>query len=155
MTETAVQTPVAEAEPESDGLSTPPEGVVTGEQENGAQSPEPKEARFRRERNEAREQLAQADARIERMQRAEIDRLAGERLQIPNDLFSLSGNEVADYLTDSGDVDADKVAADVAAILAERPGLQRRPPVFDPSQGTGGRPPQEEPKWSGFTAKPY
>lgn len=41
-----------------------------------------------------------------------------------NDLFSLSGNEVADYLTDSGEVDTEKVAADVAAVLAERPGLR-------------------------------
>ncbi|GAB7068863.1 hypothetical protein H7J06_05465 [Mycobacterium hodleri] len=63
-----------------------------------------------------------------------------------NDLFSLSGNEVADYLTDSGEVDTEKVAADVAAVLAERPGLRRFTPGYDPSQGTGGRVPlQREP----------
>ena len=60
------------------------------------------------------------------MQRAEVERLAADDLTHPADLFTLSGNELADYLTEDGDVDVEKVAADVAAILAERPGLQKR-----------------------------
>jgi hypothetical protein len=98
-----------------------------------------KEAQYRVQRNEARQELATANARIERMQRAEVERLASEHLSMPGDLFSLSGNELADYLTDEGDVDAEKVAADAAAVLAERPGLRRNAPAFDPSQGYGGR----------------
>jgi hypothetical protein len=50
---------------------------------------------------------------------------------------------VADYLTEDGDVDAEKVSADVTVILAERPGLRKRMPGYDPTQGHGGRP---EPK---------
>lgn len=103
-----------------------------------------REARYRVERNEARAERDALAQRVERMQRAEVERLASDGLSHPADLFSLSGNELADYLTDDGDVDAEKVAADVAAILAERPGLQRPkfPAGFDPTQGTGGRPPK-------------
>ncbi|MGE2737349.1 hypothetical protein [Mycolicibacterium vaccae] len=75
------------------------------------------------------------------MQRAEVERLASDGLSHPADLFSLSGNDVADYLNDDGDVDAEKVAADVAAIVAERPGLRKGPlRGYDPTQGHGGTP---------------
>lgn len=93
---------------------------------------------------EARDKyLAQRDearALVEQFQRREVERIASEHLSMPGDLLALSGNEIADYLTEAGHVDPDKVAADVAAILAERPGLQKRSPAFDPSVGTGGRP---------------
>ncbi|MBS1696096.1 MAG: hypothetical protein JST91_28205 [Actinobacteria bacterium] len=126
--------------------------VPADEPQNGSE-PAPKgnrEARYRVERNEARDQLSAANARIERMQRAEVQRLASDGLSHPEDLFSLSGNDVADYLTETGDIDAAKVAADVAEILAERPGLRKNAPAFDPSQGRGGKtpPPQREPSWS-------
>ena len=97
------------------------------------------------ERNEARAERDALAERVERMQRAEVERLASDKLSHPADLFSLSGNEVADYLTGDGDVDADKVAADVAALLAERPGLRKNAPAFDPSQGSGGIPGKRAP----------
>lgn len=139
---------------------TPPADVTTLEDpQNGSESTdgkEPKEARFRRERNEAREERDALTERVERMQRAEVERMAGEHLHIPADLFAMSGNSVADYLAESGDVDADKVAADVAEILAERPGLKRRPPAFDPTRGTGGgqAPPKPAPSWTGLIKGP-
>ncbi|MGU3586055.1 hypothetical protein ACLBYD_23170 [Rhodococcus sp. C26F] len=61
---------------------------------------------------------------------------------MPGDLFSLSGNELADYLDDDGNVDPEKVAADVVAVLTERPGLRKNAPAFDPTQGTGGGKPK-------------
>lgn len=107
-----------------------------------------KEARYRVERNEARAALEAAQERITRMQRAAIERLAADGMSHPADLFSLSGNDVADYLTEDGEVDAEKVAADVAAVLAERPGLKRMMPGYDPSQGLGGTPKKEAvPTW--------
>lgn len=134
------QTPQHEAVSDADGQTTPPGGNETGEADNGSQEPKGREERFRKERNAA---IAERDAlaqRIEQMQRAEIERLASDQLSMPADLFSLSGNSVADYLTEDGNVDAEKVAADVAAVLAERPGLGTRSPAFDPSLGTGGNP---------------
>ncbi|CAN5549233.1 hypothetical protein BH11ACT6_BH11ACT6_29820 [soil metagenome] len=115
--------------------------------EETSQTPDPNKslaeanARYVRERDSAREELATAAARIEALHRREVERLAADVLSHPADLFSLSGNEVADYLTEDGDVDADKVAADVAAVLAERPGLRKQGRASDPSQGFGGSPP--------------
>ncbi|NHU42583.1 hypothetical protein [Rhodococcus sp. A14] len=108
-----------------------------------------REARYRTERNAAREELATANARIERVQRAEVERLAADAgLSHASDVFTMSGNELADYLTESGDVDPARVAADVAAVLAERPGLRKNAPAFDPSHGTGGtKPKPQAPSW--------
>jgi hypothetical protein len=131
----------------------------------GAEADAPKgnkEARYRVERNEARTERDALAQRVERMQRAEVERLAADGLSHPADLFSLSGNAMADYLTQDGDVDADKVAADVAAILAERPGLQKPkfPAGYDPTQGYGGtRQTKREPTladlFKGSTRQPY
>jgi hypothetical protein len=129
-----------------DGPTDPPEGKDTGEPQKAN-----REARYRVERNEAREALTAAQARIERMQRSEIERLAASALSHPADLFSLSGNGLADYLTEDGDVDPERVAADVAAVLAERPGLRKPSGAFDPSQGHGGTVrAKPEPSWSGL-----
>ncbi|MCD5421383.1 hypothetical protein LRS71_17765 [Rhodococcus pyridinivorans] len=98
--------------------------------------------RYRTERDASRQELTAAQARIERMQRAEVERVAGEYLAMPGDLFSLSGNELADYLDDDGNVDPEKVTTDVAAVLTERPGLRKNAPAFDPTQGTGGGKPK-------------
>ncbi|MBM7458576.1 hypothetical protein [Rhodococcus coprophilus] len=107
-----------------------------------------KEARYRVERNEARETVTALQARFERLQRAEVERIASAELAMGSDLFTLSGNTLTDYLDDDGNVDPEKVAADVAAVLTERPGLRKNAPAFDPSQGTGGsKPKQPTPSW--------
>lgn len=117
-----------------------PESESTTEQTPGSSgAPKAnKEARYRVERNEARAERDALAQRVARLQRAEVERLAADSLSHPADVFTMSGNDVADYLTEAGEVDADKVAADVAAILAERPGLRKNAPAFDPTQGTGG-----------------
>lgn len=130
---------------------TDPEPTEQPETNPEAEAPEgPTEESSREAHKDAtkyRTQLREAEARIERMQRAEIERLAGVSLSHPEDLFSLSGNDVADYLTESGDVDPDKVAADLDEILAERPGLRRPAPAVDRSQGAG-IPSEKELSWS-------
>lgn len=103
--------------------------------------------RYRAERDQATTERDALAARVTGYQRSEVERLAGERLAHPSDVFTLSGNDVADYLDDDGNVDPDKVAADVAAILTERPGLVKRSPYSDPSQGLGGSNPKSQPSW--------
>lgn len=83
-----------------------------------------------------RDTLAQ---QVERMQRAEAERLAGERLAQPSDLFDVGGTALADLLTDDGDVDADRVTAAVQALLDARPGLHRDAKVTWPDMGAGQR----------------
>jgi len=136
MSDTATETPLASAESASEAVTTEDSNPDTR-----------REARYRKERNEARDALVAANTRIESFQRSEIERLVSDKLSHPGDLFTLSGNSVADYLNDSGDVDPGKVAADVAAVLAERPGLRKTSPAFDPTQGVGGGTPKPKPTW--------
>lgn len=118
----------SEAVSGSDKVSTP---ESDSQSVTDASKSMPREQRYRMERNEARQRLS-------RLQRAEIERLASAGLSTPSDLFTLSGNQLEDYLTDDGEVDPDRVAADVEAILQERPGLKKTSPARDPSQGSGG-----------------
>ncbi|KLI04075.1 MULTISPECIES: hypothetical protein [Mycolicibacterium] len=119
-------------ETDQSGTSVPPEA------ENASQGN--REERFRKERNEARDALATAEERIQRMQRAEVERLASEHLAVGGDLF-LNGNDVASYVDEeTGEVDAERVAEDARLLISERPRLGKPPRGFDPSQGTGGRP---------------
>lgn len=98
-----------------------------------------REARYRVERNEARQALAEAQARIESLQTREAERLAGELAQ-PGDLFELGGVSLTDLLSEAGDVDQAAVAEAVAALIEARPGLAKNPRqrAVDLSQGFGG-----------------
>ncbi|MGW8815506.1 hypothetical protein [Gordonia terrae] len=131
--------PATDPQIDTDGVSPDSGTSGTPEPDNGSQRVN-KEARYRVERNEARTERDALAERVQRMQRNEIERIAGEQLAQAGDLLTLSGNDLADYLTESGDVDTAKVSADVAALLAERPGLRKSAPAFDPTQGTGGAP---------------
>lgn len=136
---------------DGDGTEPAPQGNDAVDQNQGLIEARD---RYRGERDSARDALAAVQARIEQMQQAEVERLAGESLAMPGDLFSLSGNTVADYLDDNGNVDPERVQADVAEILAERPGLKPQAPAYDPSQGTGGGPARSTVKWGNlFTEK--
>lgn len=158
MSETTAQTDVQEttqngAVADAGAQTAPPAGEGTGEPDDGSQSPDgskgSREARYRTERNAAREELATAHGRIEAYQRAEVERLAAEHLAVPAD-FWLSENAVADYVDpETGAVDADRVAEDVRLLIEERPRLGSRSPAFDPSRGMGGgTPPAKVASWS-------
>ncbi|SOJ53581.1 hypothetical protein MSIMFB_01081 [Mycobacterium simulans] len=119
-----------------------PEGDDTG-----VQKPGNKEARYRVERNEAREALAAAQSQIAALQAREVERLAGGHLSAPRDLLTLSGKTLADLLTDDGDVDPDKVEAVAVEVLAARPGLRPNARLIDPTQGHGSPPGKGHPSF--------
>jgi hypothetical protein len=60
------------------------------------------------------------------MQRAEIERLASEHMVKSADLWVL-GTDLGALLSEDGQVDVDKVAGTVEAIVAERPTWSRNP----------------------------
>jgi hypothetical protein len=125
------------------------EGAPDGADETAADetgSKANREARYRTERNAAREELATASARILALQTREVERLAGD-LAEPKDLLTLSGKELGDLLNEDGDVDAEAVAEAVADVLAARPGLRKNDAAIDPSQGLGGGRPKAQPTW--------
>jgi hypothetical protein len=121
------------------------ETVETAEVETATATPteEPKpanrEARYRVERNEARQERDALSARLTALQTQELHRLAGDHLAAAEDI-ELSGKTLADYLTPEGWIDHDAVADAAAEVIESRPGLARNPKVraVDRSQGSGG-----------------
>lgn len=108
-----------------------------------------REARYRVERNQAREALTAAEARVEALQLREVSRLASEHLAQPEDLLSLGEHGLADFLTEDGEIDPEAVAEAVSALIEARPGLARNPRVgaTDPTQGQGGGQGKPAPSW--------
>lgn len=142
MSETSVEAPVSNSEP----LSTPAPIEDTGEASNEPKEPN-KEMRYRLA-------LREAEAKIEAMQRADIERVAGEHLAQGSDIFLTS--ELNEYLGEDGTVDYGTVAEAAKALLAERPRLGKNQPAHDPSQGIGNppKPKPEEPSWSSLLVNP-
>ncbi|EIU40886.1 hypothetical protein [Mycobacteroides abscessus] len=126
-------TPILDPVDDAGATNTTPEGNGTGEQNS---APENKEARYRRQRNEAREQLAEAESRLAQLQTTELHRLAGEILSAPEDI-NLAGKPLADFLTPEGWVDRAAVEAAAREVAQTRPGLAKYQPGYDPSQGHG------------------
>jgi hypothetical protein len=100
-------------------------------------APANREARYRTERNEARQQVTQLTERIGRMQRAEVERMAAQ-LHDPADLWT-TGVDLAELLNEDGQVDPERVAVAVAVLADSRPYLLKPPPRV-PSFGQGRRP---------------
>ncbi|MHA7652957.1 hypothetical protein ACX9NE_25330 [Mycobacterium sp. ML4] len=105
-------------------------------------------AKYRRRLREAEAQRDELAARVESLQRAEVERLAtAGRLQ-PAALWA-SGVELADLLTDDGTVNASKVSA---AIEASREQLGIPAPPVGPRVLKEGRSSGRPPKPSGKAA---
>jgi hypothetical protein len=140
--QTPDQTPVLGAEIDADASSTDPEVETPGNHPNA------EAAKYRVRAREAEIALANAQARIETLLRADIERVAGESLAMAGD-FWIHGNDVNSYLIDGSLVDAERVREDAALLIAERPGLSKNRPAIDPTQGLGGNPPKAaEPTFS-------
>lgn len=142
-TDQNTEIPENEAQINSDGLS--PHTRRCGE--TGEPSGNREAAKYRTRLREAEAQRDALAQRVEHFQRNEIERIARAHLASPADLLTLSGNQLSDYLTESGDIDPEKINADAAVILAERPGLRKPVPATDPTQGHGSPAPRAEPSW--------
>jgi hypothetical protein len=129
----------------SDQTPAAPKAVVEAEAPDAAAETTPETpaeetndvAALRREaaghRVKAREAVEQRDAlaaRVERYQRAEVTRLAAAQLAQGEDVFH-AGAELAAFLDEDGEVDAEKVKVAAASIASTRPGLAAATPSFD------------------------
>src|SRR5437588_5780744 len=110
MTMQDTQTPTPGAESAADGQTVPGQGTDAPEPQNGSEGEKGnREAKYRVERNEAREALTTAQARIDGLLTSEVHRLAGELAQ-PSDLFEVGQVSLADLLDDAGNIDSEAVA---------------------------------------------
>jgi hypothetical protein len=67
---------------------------------------------------------------VDRLHRAEAERLAGDALASPSDLWLVA--ELAEFRDDAGRLDAEKITAKVEDVVRERPAWRRmRTPSFD------------------------
>lgn len=132
-TDTAAEAPAPPADdtPHETPAAKPegPEGASNGKA--GAEA-----ARYRTQLRAAEAQVADLSAKVEALQRAQVEALAAD-LAKPAALWA-SGTELADLLDDDGNVDPAKVSEAVDRARDEL-GLQRAPrtPLPDPTQGHG------------------
>ncbi|WP_456789764.1 hypothetical protein [Cellulomonas sp. P5_C5] len=94
-------------------------------------------ARYRRQLRTVEEERDELAARLQGMQRAEVERVAADLLAQPAALWA-TGVDVAEFIDEDGHVDADKVTA-AARVAVEALGLAHPPrtPLPDRSQGQG------------------
>lgn len=74
----------------------------------------------RKARKEAEQQLAALSGRVEALQRGEVERLAGERLAAPADLWT-TGVTLDQLLGEDGNLDGAKLTETLDGVLAGRP----------------------------------
>ncbi|WP_235663995.1 hypothetical protein [Mycolicibacter terrae] len=143
------QTPVPGPERNADGQTVPPQGIDTGEPENGSQEPKSnREARYRVERNEARAERDELAQRVAVLQTRELERIAAEHISNPADLLTLSGKTLADFLGEDGELDTEAVVTAANDLLGTRPGLRKPHPATDLTQGQGGTTHRGQPAWA-------
>lgn len=126
-------------------MSEATENVETFAEESAPESaeqskdknPNAESAKWRTKLRETESALAAANERLAGFQRAELERLAAERLSAPGDLLTLSGKQLSDFLSDDGTVNAEAVNEAATAVLDARPGLAPSQAATDPTQGRG------------------
>jgi|SoiMethySBSTD1v2_1073268.scaffolds.fasta_scaffold1372322_2 hypothetical protein len=151
-------------QPSDDGAGTGgPSGPGTGQPAAGGTGPgddgkgkgNSEAARYRTERNAERDRADALAERVTGYQRAQVERLAGDKLADATDLWSSA--DLADLLDgESGEVDDAKVTAAVEQLVQAKPhyAKQARRPRPDPSQGGGGGGAVSEPRMGAIFSRP-
>ena len=73
--------------------------------------------------------------RVETLQTRELERIASKSLSNPADLLTLSGKAMADFLDESGELDAELITGTARERRGSRPGLGR-PSRVRPNAGS-------------------
>ncbi len=115
-----------------------PDGAVEAPEGDDAR-PGAEAARYRRRLRETETERDTLVEQLDGFRRREAERVAAGALSKPSDLW-LDGRDIGDLLDDDGQVDPDKVSAEVASVLEGRPLLAatRQRPKPDDAQGRPG-----------------
>lgn len=143
-------------EPLEQGASNGPgEGEGTDESPNGSEA-----ARWRRRLRDTEAALGQLTERLTALQRAEVERIAGEHLADGSDVWKHDGVELPSLLSEDGTVSSDKVAELARAAVAARPHWAAHRPSPVPGKPRerlrGGGDPSDEPSspsWANVIGK--
>jgi hypothetical protein len=119
------------AEPTATDKGAEPDAPTQG-------NPNAKEARYRVERNEARQERDSLTQRVQTLLSREAERVASKHLSEPSDLFTLSGKSVNDFIGEDGELDTELIVQVANDLLGNRPGLGVSAGAYDPTQGKGG-----------------
>lgn len=129
-------TPAESPEPDPSRRVAESRAPEQGEGEGGGNR---EAARYRTRLREVEAERDGLRERLAAVQRAEVERLAGDRLAVPGDLFDIGGHDLAGLLDDAGDVDRVRVEQAVGGLLDTRPGLARQTRQKWPDMGQGQR----------------
>ncbi len=123
------------------------EGASEAATEADETRPGAEAARYRRRLRETETERDGLVEQLDGFRRREAERVAAGALSKASDLW-LDGRTIGDLLDDDGQVDADKVNAEVASVLDGRPQLAttRQRPKPDDAQGRPG--PRSSEGWS-------
>lgn len=110
---------------------------------------EPVDRQARREER-WRERARTAEERAERLATREVLRLLAGRVSDPVVALQMSGESVADLLTDDGDVDDEAVAALADRMAEAHPALRRTPPQHMDLGPKRTLPQRPSTSWSGL-----
>lgn len=98
-----------------------------------------REARYRRERNEARTQIAALEQRVETLVALDVARIASDTLDDGSDLILFMA-DLAEVLDEESLPDPDKIAEAAQQLVDWKPGLAKGARVPTPNFGQGRRP---------------
>lgn len=147
----------ADAAAPDTGVDVPAEGADLPETGSADRRLSDEAARWRVTARQAETKLVVAEARLEQMRVAEVQRLAANKLADPADLF-LGGITIDRLLGEDGEVDPQLVDEAAEAVLEQKPHWRSRPrPVGAPASAvnsdgkiTGGTP---TPTWADLLGK--
>jgi hypothetical protein len=136
------ETPTGQASEPSEGgeLSLPPEIPPPGSDEPTADERtrlRREAARYRVERNEARQQLDRQQNVIAGLQRGQIETMVAQHLFDPADIWRAEGVELDALLDEDGAVDPAKVDEAVSNAIKAKPHWAKPSPDFGAGAGRG------------------
>ncbi len=144
-TDNPEQTDTVDTDEQTDTDTDTDEQTDTDTDGTDERTPSREAAAYRRRLRDTEAERDTLAGRVEALQRREAERIAGQHLADPTDLWLL-GDDLDELLTD-GDIDAAKVSAAARAIVSTRPRLAA--PPLDLGQGArSGYGHSEAPSWT-------
>jgi hypothetical protein len=133
----------------SEATSGPPEAGAEGERTDERTKLRREAAKYRTERNAAREQLDRQAGVIAGLQRGQVETMVAQHLFDPQDIWRVEGVELDALLDDDGAVDPAKVDEAVSNAVKAKPHWAKPAPDF----GGGVRKPVSGPPSFGEALK--